>query len=296
MRDRNEGERSFPRGLIVLSVLTIVAVVLCIAAWQVRTTFKKSLDRAYPIPHAQQGEVEQGNQNARWVEGRQIAYAQAGTDIAVFQLMLGVVGFVGLAYTIYYAKRAWSAAERSVQKSDETLRAMQDAERRELRACIHNEKANLTGVLGEDGRLVEIRISIAWRNCGQTPARNVICSASMATFEDSPPLNFDFPDIKKLGPEASRMTIGPGLFQESGLLIPLESINAMLVSKKQTYVWAWAEYNDVFDGGDRHRTEIAFEVFISPKKGPNDPHLVSTANLPVFNGVDGDCFRKPYST
>ena len=59
------------------------------------------------------------------------------------------------------------------------------------------------------------------------------------------------------------------------------------------YVWGWAEYDDVFSGTSRHRTEFCFEV-----KATRDPHTneiyVAFPMHKRFNAADWNTLR-PYN-
>src|SRR5262249_8928337 len=56
------------------------------------------------------------------------------------------------------------------------------------------------------------------------------------------------------------------------------------------FFWGWVEYDDVFDGTPRHRTEFCFEIVA--KAQPETGALMPEFSIwGPFNGMDDDCLR-----
>ncbi|MES2343852.1 MAG: hypothetical protein V4597_19455 [Pseudomonadota bacterium] len=118
-------------------------------------------------------------------------------DVAVWQLWLNVAGLVGLAYTVWYAKRAWSEAKRSADVSqaglDDARADVAEQERRfeaQLRIAHENlkiaqrsaaevDRAWLSveiipvGGLRIEDEMVSIEARVIVKNVGKGPAIGV---------------------------------------------------------------------------------------------------------------------------
>jgi hypothetical protein len=57
-------------------------------------------------------------------------------------------------------------------------------------------------------------------------------------------------------------------------------------------LWGWAEYNDIFEGTPRHRTEFCADVLVSPDQKAAD-FGITLAVCPKYNGADDEAMKKP---
>jgi hypothetical protein len=120
-------------------------------------------------------------------------------------------------------------------------------------------------------------VSLKWENSGTTPTRAMVSHANWQFFPQRMPDDFTFPDDSSannptlIGPK-STIYFGP-------LAIPAKYF---VQGHTHLFVWGWTEYNDVFEGTERHRTEFCGEIVL----------LRVNANLelcPRHNCSDRDC-------
>jgi hypothetical protein len=130
-----------------------------------------------------------------------------------------------------------------------------------------------------------------WKNSGKTPTRRGLSVVNKwhAVNKGDLPNRFDFPDYAS--PE--RIIIGPNATMHSSAFeFTVEELDQIRSGFAKCYIWGWIDYNDVFEGTERHRSEFCFEIvvtgnpiyraggFLYPRRGP-------------FNGFDDECMRKP---
>jgi hypothetical protein len=174
----------------------------------------------------------------------------------------------------------------AVYNAEQRLRAYVSALEVNLRL---QRRANMVGAHQViNGPVHTYSVSVVLKNGGQTPTRNLTTNFSALRFIGAMPEEFDFPD--------SGIT-AHGLIGPSGTLLTPE-INFDATEFERTdanfhwYIWGWAEYDDVFSGTTRHRTEFCFEA-----KPTRDPHTNEIyVGFPMhkrFNAADWDTLR-PY--
>lgn len=137
----------------------------------------------------------------------------------------------------------------------------------------------------DKGKVGSRRVTIIWKNMGQTPARRVVACLSGQGFPSELPPDFDFPDVIAPGSVGS---IGPGGTVNSYIDIPATEFGTA-ESPNHVYYWGWIEY-DGFEGSPRHRTEVCAEF--KTNDDPTHPEtLFVDAFRTAFNGADADCLR-----
>jgi hypothetical protein len=69
----------------------------------------------------------------------------------------------------------------------------------------------------------------------------------------------------------------------------MEELEAIIAGTQHLYVWGWAEYDDVFEGTPRHRTEFCHKWSVGGD--PRNPTRVSHryAVHDKYNGADEEC-------
>jgi hypothetical protein len=132
-------------------------------------------------------------------------------------------------------------------------------------------------------------LQIHLQNTGKTPTRHARGNASIKTFQGEIPEEFNFPDIQ---PEKeTAMLIGPDHSITNAVEVPPAIIDAVAHGKFRLYMWGWIDYNDVFKGTLRHRTEFCFEVRISAE--PVGAYGMAFHPYRRHNAADDDCYRQP---
>lgn len=145
----------------------------------------------------------------------------------------------------------------------------------------------------------ELIIMPRWKNGGNTPANNMLSFTNWECRTEPMPDDFDFPDNPThKNNEPTPHHVGP----KTGFNAP----RAVFVKNKSNdfskggvylYIWGWADYNDVFEGTPRHRTEFCRRVEILPVL-PTETYLGYThrARFRIhskYNGADDDCIKQP---
>jgi hypothetical protein len=184
------------------------------------------------------------------------------------------------------AKAATASNQIAVYNAEQQLRAYVSALEVNLRL---QRRANVIGAHQViNGPVHTYSVSVVLKNGGQTPTRNLTINFSAQKFIGAMPEEFDFPDSSFVG----HGLIGPS----STLLTPEIGFDAAEFERTDAnfrwYVWGWAEYDDVFSGSSRHRTEFCFEVRPIRDQYTNEIY-VGFPPYKRFNAADGDTLR-PY--
>jgi hypothetical protein len=183
------------------------------------------------------------------------------------------------------ATAAIASNQIAVYNAEQQLRAYVTALEVNLRL---QRRANMVGAHQViNGPVHTYSVSVVLKNGGQTPTRNLAIGFSGQKFIGEMPDTFDFPDSDLIG----HGLIGPG----SALLTPEIGFDATEFERTDAnfrwYVWGWVEYDDVFRGTSRHRTEFCFEI-----KPIRDPHTneiyVGFPTHKRFNAADWDTLRR----
>jgi len=214
--------------------------------------------------------------------------SEALVDLNVFQLILGTFGTLLLGATFFFTAKATQAASAAAIAAEKSVDIARISAERQLRPYVLMDQLNFLPSANAQGSIDRWTICVAWRNTGQTPARNVIAKGNYCVIEggNSPlPDDFSFPDADAdRGASGAR---GPNQsFENRDIKIPTSELHRAFFGEATIYIWAWVEY-DGFDDAPRHRTEYAskFEVRALP-----DSRLQCTdVFLDRFNGADGDC-------
>ncbi len=129
-----------------------------------------------------------------------------------------------------------------------------------------------------------VRVMPKWENSGPTRTKDMRSRVSWKFFPGAPPSDFPYPDLDGMGqpdtsPEERPAFVGPkSMTFAFPLDIPIVLIEHVRDKQGQILVWGWTEYNDVFDGTLRHRTEFCNELAVLGFKIANaDQAAISAA-------------------
>jgi hypothetical protein len=143
------------------------------------------------------------------------------------------------------------------------------------------------GAIGPiEGRPHTYGVSVLLRNGGQTPAVNIKINVSLQKFPTPIPVDFRFPDSDTFG----YGVIGPGgEMQTPTIHVEAKNLEAAEAGEEWCF-WGWVEYDDIFEGIFRHRTEFCFRVerMHFPQTGSIAMGLMPHSK---FNAVDWNCLR-----
>ncbi len=197
--------------------------------------------------------------------------------LVAFTFGIAVIGFL-----------QWKTFEKqwlTLEKTDDTLKET-------LRANIESSRAFIFVTNYELHQQQAIwRIMLKWENSGTTPPSEMISRINWKFFPGKMPDSWHFPDFGPNGtedqpPEDKRAFVGP---RTTSYAAPIDIIQPTMDMARtnlgRIYFWGWTEYNDVFEGTERHRTEFCNE-------------MVFTANFVIFplcdrhNCIDKECKKK----
>ncbi len=207
-----------------------------------------------------------------------------------------VFSTIGLWWSV---RRLWLAGAENLAFAQETTRDAVVAIRQSLssmeRAFVFVESYNLRQVSGEDP-LRAFHLTPAWKNAGKTRTVRARHHTSWAAMNAPMADDFAFPDVGTPSKPVP-LLIGPGAAVGGHRIeIPHQQVLQALEGRAHLYVWGWCEYNDVFPGTPRHRTEFCVQidrVEVADGPGPPGQRRVSAQFTPHHrhNGADEDCVR-----
>jgi hypothetical protein len=156
------------------------------------------------------------------------------------------------------------------------------------RAFVFVKEINLLTDRPPDGLVHQYRVSAILENSGRTPAVRMVYNFNCGHVSEHNIPTFYFKDqgvpaSGVLGPQATLQTFDRR-FSQANLTQIMGGID-------RWFIWGWVDYNDIFDGTPRHRTEFCFEMKARPM-GSGTPFI----GFPMhdrFNATDDDCLRKP---
>jgi hypothetical protein len=186
----------------------------------------------------------------------------------------------------------WLRAETEIDSTHALLTATRDATFISNRAFIFLKKIEWR-FRGQKSThtIVSWRFSPQWENGGNTPTKYMTNRINYAAFEQALDHTFDCPDIGDL--EVANTMIGPKAIMHAAQIdIPVEVLDKIKDGTLHAYIWGWTDYNDVFPGTPRHRSEFCFEIMVDGD--------VRTENCQFLfrrqgrhNGCDDECLHEP---
>ncbi len=219
---------------------------------------------------------------AELCEQRRMAKAAEDTVWwARLQTLIGLFGAIGLTLTLFFSGIATRAASKQVRLSRQALVETD-------RAFVFVSEGLINPAINSKTDKVEQwNTGVRWKNSGTTPTKNLRLHITLAVFDNPMPEDFAFPT----GPVPDvHVLIAPGGTIDSAVLsIDLEQMEGVHEGTKHLYVWGWAEYDDVFDGTPRHRTEFCYKWHVGGNIRSKDKYA-TRYNLHLrHNGADEEC-------
>jgi len=245
-----------------------------------------------PVILVQQSPLQVLPQGAWW---RNFVCGIKATDVAflacaVFLLLFGFFLSLWMRGALRASEKSARASEKSAALADEALMSAQRPYvfLKEIQVSLTKNPIN--------EEIQTCTLQPVWENTGTTPTRNGRGHVSWKYFERSVPADFDFSDFDDLGNrilsyDAYRpLIVGP----KATALSPVISIEPTILRQVRDLqgkllVWGWTEYDEIFPGAKRHRTEFCYQVAVS---GSPASH-VGFSQYHLHNGVDEDCSKKP---
>jgi hypothetical protein len=130
------------------------------------------------------------------------------------------------------------------------------------------------------------RFSVILKNGGMTPAVNAKVNINHGRFNNELAASYHFPDSNNFG----NALIGPGtVWHTPSVTVPAHELQTPLVGQFH-YLWGWIEYDDIFSGTLRHRTEFCFRISCELLQPSNEAWFSFIPHL-EFKAADSDCLR-----
>ena len=229
------------------------------------------------------------------------------------EFITAVATCVVAAFTIVLAlstKRLWYASQEQSRDMKNSITAAYSAAnaanggnriavdnaQRQLRAYVTAQNVNLithrkpaAAGASVPGTVHTYGVAAILRNGGQTPATNIILNVSFQKLPRNLPEAFDFPDSTFFG----HGLIGPNSEMHTPAIhVGADELQA-IEADTEWYLWGWVEYDDVFTGTARHRTEFCFQMDRFAILPGTRQFLMGFKHHARFNAADDDCLRPP---
>lgn len=149
-----------------------------------------------------------------------------------------------------------------------------------------------------NGPISHWRFTPQLSNAGNTPILKGL-TTTYSRFTKDPLNDKDFTYASESiggGPWISPISLGP--HSELGgvsISVKISDLEEIGKRNKHLYIWGWIDYNDVFSGTPRHRTEFAYEVCVRADPCDENSDAFRTPHLWKHKGADQDCMRDPVS-
>jgi hypothetical protein len=183
------------------------------------------------------------------------------------------------------AKAAVTSNQIAVTNAEQRLRAYVTVQ--EIQMNTHRQPSTFPGTefwrREVQGAVHTYEFTPVLRNGGQTPAINVVASVTLRRFAEGVPADFGFPDEG----EHAGGVIGP----QTEWYAPPQSASAGIVNPDDPtplLLWGSVEYDDIFSGSFRHRTEFCFQTHVKRVPITGDT-WVGFVPYRRYNNVDENC-------
>jgi hypothetical protein len=215
-------------------------------------------------------------------EANAIAARQALVGFLQLILTVGAAGAAGAA--AYYAMKAAHAADRALTHAQLATKA-------ELRAYVGMAKFDMKPEFSKRTRRPErYMIRIEWQNTGGTPARRLTSSTNAEGFLGGLRSDFDYPSATPL---TEAKNLAPSQFHWATIHVTPQQLMSVAAGACLLLVWGWVEYNDVFEGTPRHRTETCYRVVVTGNPVTGAGVEMRLEPWSHFNGADEDSYHSP---
>lgn len=190
-----------------------------------------------------------------------------------------------------WLRRAVEAAEDSTRLVGSALIATQRAY-----VTLREFRVNVTRLSAIED-IQNATVQPVWENGGTTPARNGRSHVSWKYFAGSIPAEVEFADFDEAGNRIVTddkylpLALGPrGLAHSPVIVIDGATVRNVRENHGRLLIWGWAEYEDIFEGSPRHRTEFCYQMNVT---GSLSQSHIAFSMYKRFNGMDAECERQP---
>jgi hypothetical protein len=189
----------------------------------------------------------------------------------------------------FWLRRAVEAAEDSTRLVGSALIATQRAY-----VTFREFRVNVTRLSAIED-IQNATVQPVWENGGTTPARNGRSHVSWKYFTGKIPADVELADFDETGNRVVTddkylpLAIGPrGTANSPVIVVDGATIRNVRENQGRVLIWGWAEYDDVFEGSPRHRTEFCYQMNVT---GSLSQSHIAFSLYKRFNGMDAECER-----
>ncbi len=210
--------------------------------------------------------------------------------ISSAQAVVGIFGLAALIVTVRQGQRALRIGRDSIKAARQST----DATISKDRAFVFVDNIEVHQITDEHRtKVLSYYAVVRWKNAGTTPTKAFRNCVNIRLWPD--PLPEDALKFECYAKEFTRAVIGPGATINSGGL-PIEFSTAMAAYQDQErmkwhlLVWGWCEYNDVFIGTPRHRTEFCRKILVNVHPEKLEGNLgIKHFPFTKYNNTDDEC-------
>lgn len=223
-------------------------------------------------------------------------WALAVVLVSIGTLALTGVGVLLLWWTLEATRHAVEATAAATKAAQDANAGFAEASRRELRAYIAVKSAGVEPAYDQNKKIVGWEFGLEWINTGVTPSRKNRSHTNIALFkhpETRTPEDLTFPDTPSddLSEERAESSLGRDQLQIVRFSAQ-EQVDALMKGEGRVFVWAWIEYNDIFEDTPRRRTEFYSEIRAEQVvAGDRSVWRFPLRGMARFNAADKDCYR-----
>jgi hypothetical protein len=127
--------------------------------------------------------------------------------------------------------------------------------------------------VGDPNRPFGWHCVVVWENSGATPTQNLKMWVSWARFTAPVPDDYPFPDRGERQGESITIIPPRGSVSTTVFTLDIEHALSLMQQRTFTYIWGWAEYEDIFPNTPRRRTEFCVQVLAS-QIGDDPPRMM----------------------
>ena len=162
-------------------------------------------------------------------------YAKELADLTTWQIGVALIAIFLLGVTLYYTRKATSAATDAAGAAGDVVKVTSDTAERQLRAYLSGIPSGINQLIDSNEGIGLVTI----RNVGRLPARNVAVHVYMKIADERID---DFPVPED--DETVNRVIQPRAEMVQGSKGPLLHVRDLCTSGKYVYVWGVAYYDD----------------------------------------------------
>ncbi len=136
------------------------------------------------------------------------------------------------------------------------------------------------------GVIQAVKFTARWENSGSSPTKWFLMRINLAYFDpNKEPIFVDQGEWP-----SNHSVIGPrALANALSISTPNIDLRSVVDGTRNLFVWGWAEYDDIFVGTPRHRTEFCFQVLI---QDDGTKTSITTRQHSQHNGADEECGQR----